>query len=180
MDLKTNKTMAILLNVAGAGVVFLTFWLLTVFVNWARPELSATSFSLGFGLTDGLILVLLVAGNMVVHELIHGLFFWLFTRARPVFGLSLSYAYAAAPGWYIPASQYWIIGLAPLVIIAATGLLVMAFGPLTWMLPAAIVVGFNTGGAVGDMWIIYKLLRTSSACLVNDTGHSIHFFLPKK
>lgn len=180
MDLKTNKTMAIVLNIAAGGVVFLTFWLLTIFTQWARPELSSVFFNLSFGLADVLLVVLLVVGNMVVHELIHGLFFWVFTRARPVFGLSLSYAFAAAPGWYIPTSQYWIIGLAPLVMIAAAGLLVMAFAPLAWMLPAAIVVGFNTGGAVGDMWIIYKLLRTSPACLVNDTGHSIHFFLPKE
>lgn len=180
MDLKTNKTMAIVLNIAAVGVVFLTFWLLTIFTQWARPELSSVFFNLSFGLADVLLVVLLVVGNMVVHELIHGLFFWVFTRARPVFGLSLSYAFAAAPGWYIPTSQYWIIGLAPLVMIAAAGLLVMAFAPLAWMLPAAIVVGFNTGGAVGDMWIIYKLLRTSPACLVNDTGHSIHFFLPKE
>jgi hypothetical protein len=180
IDLATNKTMAIVLNLAGVGVILLTFWLLAIFASWVHPELSGTAFRLGFNLTDLLLLVLLVIVNMVLHEIIHGVFFWLFTHSRPVFGLSLSYAYAAAPDWYIPMSRYWIIGLAPLLIIGITGLLVMAFGPPAYMLPAAVVIGFNTGGAVGDMWIIYKLFRLSPSCLVKDTGHSIHFYQPEK
>jgi hypothetical protein len=180
IDLATNKTMAIVLNLAALGVILLTFWLLAIFAGWARPELTGAAFSLGFNLTDLLWLVVLVVVNMVLHELIHGVFFWLFTHSRPVFGLSLSYAFAAAPDWYIPMSQYWIIGLAPLILIGITGLLVMAFGPPGSILPAGVVIGFNTGGAVGDMWIIYKLFRRSPTCLVKDTGHSIHFYQPEK
>jgi hypothetical protein len=180
IDMATNKSMAIVLNLAGLVVMFFTFWLLAIFVTWVRPELAGTSFSLSFNLTGLLFLVLLVIVTMGVHEMIHGFFFWLFTHSRPVFGLSLSYAYAAAPDWYIPLSQYWIIGLAPLLLIDMAGLLVMAFGPPVFMLPAAVAIGFNTGGAVGDMWIIYKLFRTSSSCRVKDTGHSIHFYTPGK
>ena len=126
--------MAILLNLAGLGVIMLTFWLLAIFANWVRPERPGASFRQVFNLTDVLLLLLLVIASMVLHELIHGVFFWLFTHSRPVFGLSLSYAYAAAPDWYIPMSQYWIIGLAPLFLIGLAGLLVMAFGPPAYYL----------------------------------------------
>jgi hypothetical protein len=180
IDLAANKILAIMLNLAGFGVILLTFWLLAVFANWVHPELSGISFSMAFNLFGLLLLVLLVTVSMVAHEMIHGVFFWLFTHSRPVYGLSLSYAYAAAPDWYIPMRQYWIIGLAPLLLIGIAGLLVMAFAPAAWLLPAAVVTGFNTGGAAGDMWIIYQLFRTSPACLVKDTGHSIHFYQPEK
>jgi hypothetical protein len=177
IDLETNKTAAIVLNLAGPVVMIITFWLLAIFTNRMRPELADTSFGLSINLAGVLYVVLLIVATMGIHEIIHGFFFWLFTHSRPVFGLSLSYAFAAAPGWYIPGGLYWIIGLAPLVLIDIAGLMVMAFCPPAWLLPVAIMVGFNTGGAVGDMWIIYKLFRTSPSCLVKDTGHSIHFYM---
>lgn len=180
IDLASNKKMAIVLNLAGLGILLLTFWLLAIFANKVHPELSNTSFKLAINLVNLLLLVLILVISMAVHEMIHGAFFWFFTRSRPVFGLGLSYAYAAAPDWYIPKRQYWIIGLAPLLLIDLAGLLVMTFFPPAALVPAAVAIGFNTGGAVGDLWIVYRLFRASASCLVRDTGHSVHFFQPAK
>jgi hypothetical protein len=177
INLAKNKLLAVVLNLAALVVVLLSFWLLGIFTNWVRPELTKSLISIKFGLID--FLLFLVVLNLIVHELIHGVFFWLFTHSKPAFGLSLSYAFAAAPDWYIPKRQYWIIGLAPLILIGIAGLLIIAIGPPSWILPALVVTGFNTGGAVGDIWIIYRLLRTSSTSLVNDTGHTVSFYQPK-
>ena len=179
INLAKDKVLAVVLNLAALVVVLLSFWLLGIFTKWIHPDLSKTLISIKFGLSDIIFLIFLVVLNLVVHEFIHGAFFWFITRSKPVFGLSLSYAFAAAPDWYIPKRLYWIIGLAPLILIGLSGLLIIAIGPSSWMLPALVVTGFNTGGAVGDIWIIYRLLRTSSACLVNDTGHTVSFFQPK-
>jgi hypothetical protein len=179
INLAKNKLLAVVLNLAALFVVLLSFWLLGIFTKWIHPDLSRTIISVKFGLSEIIFLLFLVVLNLVVHELIHGVFFWLITRSKPVFGLSLSYAFAAAPHWYIPKRFYWIIGLAPLILISLIGLLIIAIGPPSWMLPALVVTGFNTGGAVGDIWIIFRLLRTSSTSLVNDTGHTVSFFQPK-
>jgi hypothetical protein len=179
INLAKNKLLAVVLNLAALVVVLLSFWLLGIFTNWVRPELTKSLISIKFGLLDILFLLFLVVLNLIVHELIHGVFFRLFTHSKPAFGLSLSYAFAAAPDWYIPKRQYWIIGLAPLILIGIAGLLIIAIGPPSWILPALVVTGFNTGGAVGDIWIIYRLLRTSSTSLVNDTGHTVSFYQPK-
>ena len=179
INLAKNKVLAVVLNLAALVIVLLSFWLLGIFTKWIHPDLSGTAISIKFGLSDIIFLLLLVILNLIVHELIHGVFFWFITRSKPVFGLSLSYAFAAAPEWYIPKRQYWIIGLAPLIIIGLVGLLIIAIGPTAWMLPALVVTGINTGGAVGDMWIIYRLLLTDPTCLVNDTGHTVSFFQPK-
>ncbi len=179
INLAKNKVLAVVLNLAALVIVLLSFWLLGIFTKWIHPDLSGTAISIKFGLSDIIFLLLLVILNLIVHELIHGVFFWFITRSKPVFGLSLSYAFAAAPEWYIPKRQYWIIGLAPLIIIGLVGLLIIAIGPTAWMLPALVVTGINTGGAVGDMWIIYRLLLTDPTCLVNDTGHAVSFFQPE-
>jgi hypothetical protein len=73
------------------------------------------------------VLIGTVALSFTIHELIHGVFFWVFTRNRPVFALCLFYAYSAAPNWYIPARQFMIIALGPLVIIGAIGMLLILF-----------------------------------------------------
>jgi hypothetical protein len=179
INLAKNKLLAVVLNLAALVVVLLSFWLMWIYTKWIHPDLSRILISVKFGLSEIIFLLLLVVLNLVVHELIHGVFFWFITRSKPVFGLSLSYAFAAAPGWYIPKRLYWIIGLAPLILIGLAGLLIIAIGPPAWMLPAFVVTGINTGGAVGDIWIIYRLIRTSSTCLVNDTGHIVSFFQPK-
>ncbi len=179
INLAKNKLLAVVLNLAALIVVLLSFWLLGIFTKWVHPDLSGTAISIKFGLPDIIFLLFLVILNLIVHELIHGVFFWFITRSKPVFGLSLSYAFAAAPGWYIPKRLYWVIGLAPLMIIGLVGLLIIAIGPISWILPALVVTGFNTGGAVGDVWIIFRLLQTSSTCLVNDTGHTVSFYQPQ-
>lgn len=179
IDLAANKTISLALNLASVGVALLTFWLLINFSNFIHPELSGTFSRGSFNLTGFLLMVLLIPLNMVVHEIIHGFFFWIFTNSMPIFSIKLSYIYTAAPDWYIPKSMYWIISLAPLLLIGLAGLMVMSLCPPSFVLPALVVVGFNTGGAVGDIWTVYKLSRSSRLSLVNDTGHGVYFYLPE-
>jgi hypothetical protein len=124
-------------------------------------------------------LLVLAALTLGAHELIHGFFFWVFTRSKPVYALHLSYACAAAPDWFIPFRQYWIIGLAPLVIIAAIGLLLIFIAPPGWILAINFLIGLNTGGAVGDLAIIAQLFRLPPTTLVKDSGDGVCYFETK-
>ena len=116
----------------------------------------------------------------MVHELIHGLFFWLFTGSRPTFGLRLTYAYAAAPSWYIPRAHYRVIGLAPLVIIGLVCLLLIAVAPAGWIVPLALVIALNTSGAVGDLLVIAVVNRSAPDCLINDRGDGVMIYEREK
>jgi hypothetical protein len=181
INLAKNKGLAILLNIIGLFISILAFVLAGLFTHFARPRSFAEAFVFKVDLsTMGLLLVLVVfvVVGLVAHELIHGFFFWVFTRSRPVYALHLAYAYAAAPDWYIPIRQYWIIGLAPLVVIDLACLLMILFASPVWILLMVFLVAFNTGGSVGDMWIILNSLRRSSTCLVNDVGDGVIFFEP--
>ena len=181
INLAKNKGLAILLNIVGLFISILAFALLLIYANWAHPGSIPDRLPLK---TDPsmigqlLALIVFVSLNLIVHELIHGFFFWYFTRSRPVYALHLAYAYAAAPGWFIPIRQYWIIGLAPLVLIDAASLLLIMIAPINWLLTLAFLAAFNTGGAVGDLWIIFRLLRRSPKCLVKDVGDSVSFYEP--
>jgi len=181
INLAKNKGLAILLNIVGFIIFGLSFVLLGSFVRWARPELATITFSIRGGLSTILQLLgllVLVAIITVVHELIHGFFFWVFTRSKPVYALRPAYAYAAAPDWFIPVRHYWIIGLAPLVIMDAIGLLLILLAPAGWILTILLLVTLNTAGSIGDLFMTAQLLRMSPASLAKDTGDRVCFFEP--
>ncbi len=182
INLAKNKSLAVLLNIIGLFISILAFILLVLFIRFARPGAFPEAFIFKADLStlgQLLVLVVFVAVSLVVHELIHGFFFWVFTRSRPVYALHLAYAYAAAPGWYIPVRQYWVIGLSPLVLIDLAGLLLILLAFPAWILNLVFLVAFNTGGSVGDMWIILNSLCKSPACLVNDVGDGVTLFEPQ-
>ncbi len=83
INLKKNKRLAVVLNIVAFPVALLSFFLLSGFAVWVRPGLTSTSITMtvgGLAVLLGLVLMLLT-----IHELIHGVFFWVFTRSRPVF-----------------------------------------------------------------------------------------------
>ena len=174
INMKKNKRLAIILNIVAIFVAVLSFYLLSGFAALVRPGLMNALGSITVGM------VVILVGSyvilMTVHELIHGFFFWVFTRSRPVFGVRLFYAYAGAPAWYIPNRQYAILALGPLVSIGAVGLLLILLAPESWILTIIILVALNTGGAMGDFLVFTRLFKSSQTCLANDTGDVVTFY----
>lgn len=128
-----NKHQLILLFTFGVFIVMLSFFLLSVFTASFRPEITNLSGTLNLGLLAALIG--LYALSIIIHELIHGQFFWLFTRSKPVFNLRLPfYISVSTPDWFIPARPYAIIGLSPLIIIGIVGLLLLLVIPAGWIM----------------------------------------------
>ena len=159
------------LNVVGLLFLVLFCYLFTLATTWLR-EASEQLFA--FTLTDLLLWLITIPssliGVIILHELVHGLFFWLFTKEKPHFGFKMVYAYAAAPTWYIPRNQFIIIGAAPLILLTLAGLTLMASVPKS-LLPALIFsLTFNAAGAVGDLYIIWWLLAKPSNVLIQDVG----------
>ena len=174
INLKKNKGSAILLNISGLIVFILSYVLFSIFGRGVR--LGTLSISGSISLSVILTSIGLTIIVLVVHELIHGVLFWMFTRSRPVFAVRLTYAYAGAPTWYIPSRQYAFVALGPLVIIGALGLLLMLVVPISWISIIAFLAALNTGGAIGDIYVFTRLLKGSPSSLANDTGDIVTFY----
>jgi hypothetical protein len=125
-------------------------------------------------------LLAVMAVMIVLHEGLHGLFFWLFTRERPKFAFKGFYAYAAMPGWYFPRQEYLTTALAPLVGITVLGIAGLALLPGWADTPLIWLLILNTSGAVGDLWIAWALVRAPSDVMGQDNGDSSELFLPGK
>jgi hypothetical protein len=183
LDLSRNTRALLGLNLVGVVLFFLFAWLFTALAVQIRPDASAV-----FSVVEIsgiwsfirliLIIVLLQVLMIVLHEGIHGLFFWIFTRARPRYAFKGLYAYASMTGWYFPRRQYLIACLAPLVVITLLGFLLITFIPATWILPVLVVMTLNAAGAVGDMAVAVWLIRAPAGCMANDQGDAFNLYIP--
>ena len=181
LDLSSSRTV-LWLNLLAIPLLFLFGWLFSRVIILLR---SLNPFQNGFwGIVStfsGWGLIAILAGvilMLVVHELIHGLFFWVFTRERPKFALRSGYAFAAAPEWYLPKIQYAIVGLSPLILISIAGILLAASMPPSIAPYPLFIATFNAAGSLGDIIVVFWVSRQPRSILVRDLGDRFSSFAP--
>ncbi|SDL97429.1 Putative zincin peptidase [Halogranum gelatinilyticum] len=124
----------------------------------------------------GLVLLVLSAGLIVVHELLHGVAMKRY-GGDPRYGAGIAhfvlpYAYATSDTEFT-RNQFIVIALVPLVVITAVGVPVM----LAFDLPILLVpLALNVGGAVGDLWMVRLLLRYPADVDVHDDVTGLRVF----
>lgn len=130
------------------------------------------------GLVFGL-LVLAVLVTSVVHELIHGLALERYGY-RPSYGVAphMGAFYAAAFYQFAAREHLLPIALAPLVAISLVGLPLLAVPVPLFALFVFLALVFNATGAVGDLYIVARMLRMPSGTLFYDSDirHSYVFY----
>jgi hypothetical protein len=183
IDLSKDRRALLILNAAGLVLFLLSAWFLVWLAAAVRPDLAARGFTFSSGSLGNLAglvawIIAITIGMVVVHETIHGLFFWLFTRSRPRFGLGGTYAFAAAPDWYIPRRLYLVVALAPLVLMTLTGLAAVFVVPDNLLPGLLLLIAMNFSGSVGDMMVAAWLLRQPPGMLSQDYGFGVRFYRP--
>jgi len=122
-------------------------------------------YSLGFNrqlILAALASVFVYFGTLVLHEGVHGFFFWLF-GGRPQYGVGsigwfFPYAYATSPGDPFTFFQMTTICLAPFVVLSVGSLVLMSLVPgLSTLAGVAFVTNFS--GAIGDLWLVRQIWR---------------------
>lgn len=170
------------LNLAAVPLLFLFGWLFGRIIILLQ---SINPFPNGFwgivttfSIWKLLALILSIVIMLVFHELIHGLFFWLFTHERPKFALKSGYAFAAAPEWYLPKNQYIIVGLSPFMLISILCIVSAAFMPPLIVPYLLLIATFNAAGALGDMIVVAWVALQSNSILMRDQGDKFSSFAP--
>lgn len=180
INLKENRRLLIALNLLGLpwAAVCAVFFIAMAFLLHGPSSSGDFTLTLPF-LALGIVgLIVTTAVTLVLHELVHGVFFWLFTRARPRFGIGLTYAYAAAPGWYIPRGRFLTTGLAPLIVLTAAGLLVLPIVPYPAAILLLVALFVNAAGAIGDLYMVWRIVLAPRGVLIEDQGDGVRWFAP--
>jgi hypothetical protein len=179
-DLSKELRLLIWLNVAGLILFFIFGALFFLAILRFYPNRPPGSFSSSKNFIQVVLLVLVIlaayVSTLFLHEVVHGLFFWLFTRSKPSFGLRTAYAFAAAPNWFIPRNQYMVIGLAPLIVITFIGMAVLPYLPSGFLTAWWVSLTTNASGAVGDLFIVGWLLVHTSQSFINDFGDRVAIY----
>lgn len=183
LDIREKKSV-LMMNIGGVILLILSWIGFTRLAIWINPG-SILFFHISINKIAGLfvfvgMLLLVTVAMLLIHEGLHGICFWIFTKTRPLFAFKGYYAYAAAPDWYLPKWPYLITGLAPLIGITALCVILMFFVPAAWMPALVWMLVLNTSGAVGDLWMVYTLLRSPAEVLARDQGDVLEFFIPLK
>ncbi len=103
-----------------------------------------------------------------IHEAIHGLAF-VFWGGKPHFGAKLPFAlYCGAKEQLFRRDHYLVVGLSPLVVITAAGII------MTLLVPdlaayALLAIAGNISGAAGDVLAAQRILRLPPHALIEDT-----------
>lgn len=129
---------------------------------------------------DLLLFLLLTIMWVILHELIHGLGFWWFTRTRPAFGLTIFAVYAGAPGWYLPRNHHLVIGIAPFLLLTLLGLGLLFILSSSLALIMVGLMTVNAMGATGDLAVCALALFQPQSALVHDGGLEISIYRPAK
>jgi hypothetical protein len=132
------------------------------------------------GLGDLTIVLLTVVATVFVHEWIHGLAYQLLGY-KVSYGVSLQLmaAYAGAFGQWQQRRHNILVALAPLLLLTLFLVPLLSSSQPSLVLIAFTALLFNTGGAVGDLYLVWRLLRWPAASLLYDVNTSIMLvFLP--
>lgn len=183
LDLSRQRGLALGLGLGSLALLAAAGWLVLRVLPLLRSDIGQLTVSvsgtgellalLGYGL--GLLVLMIV-----LHEAIHGALFWYYTGDRPRFGVTGLYAYAAAPGWYLPRGQHIVVALGPLIVITLGGLALAAVVPLSALLWVLAFVVANIAGAIGDIVVVVWLLGQPRAALIHDSGDAVAVFLPDR
>jgi hypothetical protein len=179
--------------VTAIALLLIAGWLLVLFVNALRPAalngmrlrdlFSTTTTGSSVTILPALFrnLVLALIAGVILHEIVHGLFYWLFSSHRPKFGFQGLIPYAAAPtGVYFLRNQFLTVGLSPFVLLTAVGLLLMVILPIAYVPFLLFLVAFNAAGATGDLIMMIRFMSFSSDTVMEDSGSGVIIYGPKK
>ena len=120
--------------------------------------------------------LILMGLQIILHELLHGVVIWHYTKAKPTIGFSWTYAFAGAPDWYLPRNQFFLVTLAPFVVITFFGVLFLAIASVPVVMGLLLILVLNAAGSIGDHYVAFQLLREPHTTLCNDTGPKITFY----
>ena len=111
---------------------------------------------------------------LIIHELIHGLFFWLFSRKKVTFGFKQGLAFASCPDFLFSKTQFLITLSSPFIVITVI-LLILQFS-LFHPIAMLFLLSWHASACAGDFYMIKLIWKTPANILVEDTASGIDFW----
>jgi len=128
---------------------------------------------------DGVHIVTAIAGfalSIIIHELVHGIFFKMGRRADVRFQFHGFAASASAPGTYFKKGHYLMVGLAPAVLVNTLLVILMALLTGGFVFAVYFILAFHFAGCAGDFYVTWRLMKMPADTLIEDYGVGMRFY----
>ena len=143
--------------------------------GWIEKGVFVGEFSGSVDVSGMGLLILVFVLTVLVHELVHGLFFWMLGY-KVSFGLMLPIAaYTMAKNQLVKRWDYLIISLAPFVFINLFCILLLFLKSSILSDVAVSVLIINTSGAVADLWLAKVIFFSPKKTLFYDSSVTENF-----
>lgn len=164
IDMKKNKKEFLLINILALSLFFLSLFTL-LYINKS--------------ISTDLIQLYIVVGcsiiYIVLHELVHALFFKFKNNVKVNYKFHGFAASAGVPGYYYQKKHYLIISLAPFMIF---NLIIIPLFLVNdyWFFILAFLLAIHISGCSGDLYVFIKLLFKPKTILIEDYGVGMNIY----
>jgi len=166
VDIQKDKKLALLVNI-GAILIAIPLFIIGAIITPINYEIVYGNF-----LSSILTLVYLLVTVLifcVVHELIHGVFFKLFSGKKVKYGFTGVYAFAGSEA-YFNKREYLVIGLSPVIFLGIILLFLTILLTNEWFWRVYLIQIINLSGAAGDIYITRFMSKLPDDVLIKDEG----------
>ncbi len=157
-------------------VLIPVWWFIFVMLVSLAGGPSSSSFDINLlTLAVGVFIALVLVP--LLHEAVHGIAGML-VGATPSYGIGPGFAYTTFPE-ALRKWQYLTVGIAPLIVLSILSVLVAA----VWESVANAAIFFaviNAAGAIGDLWMSWKILRAPNDALFFDLADGFAAMVPRE
>ncbi len=161
VDLQKDKKLAGIVN----GIAIILMVILFIIGNAIVPF--GEFYKMGLGATIAMFIGLIA--YIILHELVHGIFMYGYSKVKPTYGFTGLYAYAGSK-CYFNKKSYIVIALAPIVVWGIVLLILNLIFQETWFWVIYFIQIMNISGAGGDLYVTYRFSKLPKDILINDTG----------
>lgn len=173
LDLQKNKSLFWLVNLLSLLLLIAVVAVGCFIVN---PLTIPNDKNLLIGLA---VFIVSLIAYIFLHEAVHGIFMYSFSKVKPKYGFAGWAAYAGSSA-YFDKPSYMIISLAPLVTFGIIfGVLAGVFHTGIWFWVLWGLQAMNFSGASGDIFVFFKMFTYPKDIQVNDTGMAMTIFRRK-
>lgn len=161
IDLQKDKKLAVIVN--GIAIVLMVILFLIGHAIIPFGEFY------NMGLLPTILMCVGIFIYIILHELVHGICMYGYSKVKPSYGFAGLYAYAGSK-CYFNKKSYIVIALAPIVVWGIVLLILNLIFQEQWFWAIYFIQIMNISGAGGDLYVTYRFSKLPKDILINDTG----------
>ena len=172
LDSSQHKVLQVILACVGLGAFFLGWQIL----NFASPALM-NLLKLGRDRSQLVLFAATIVVMILLHEAIHALALWFFTRSFPSFGITrMGSVYVNASNWYLPRIPALVMALSPLLALSTIGAVLSGFASGLWLKMLLWAILLNMIGAINDLAVAVWVFFQPATVLIKNSGLALSIY----